>query len=185
MNTAIEMSMPVWKTPDSYFGFDPVGDYVLYSRHRDSDFLTESNWEMLQQELQKIIDTIPIPNTRTQINHWGEEEELPSDWMYIWSAGHWAVGWVEYLMIRRDAPEELLERANDLHHYLKHEYPILDEDDYMERQDEAIYQWWKDCTLEERIDYCRKTDDSIFAARRDDEMPPDVYDYLRDSDMFN
>ncbi len=185
MNTATQITLPKWTTPDSYFGFDPVGDYVLYSRHRDSTLLTESNWECLQQELETIIEDLPKPNTRYKRTYYGEEEELPSDWLYVWSASHWAVGWVEYLMIREDAPQELIEKADELYHYLKNEYPILDDDDYSQRQDEAIYQFWQDCTLEERMEYCRKTDDSIFAARRDDEIPPDVYDYLRDMDLFN
>jgi hypothetical protein len=185
VNEHTEISMPVWKTPDSYFGYNPIGDYVLYVRHRDSDLLTESNWECLQESLNKIIKTLAAPEIRYKKDYYGEDEELPSDWMYTWEASHWAVGWIEYLMIRDDAPRVLLEAADELYDFLKRQYPILDEEDYSRRQDEAIYQWWKDCNLEERMEYCRKSGDSIFAARREDEIPPDVYDDLRDSDMFN
>ena len=185
MNTTTEMTLPVWTTPDSYFGFDPVGDYILYARHRDSTLLVESNWECIQEELESIIKELPEPETRYKKDYYGEDEELPSDWMYVWSAGHWAVGWVEYLMIRNDAPQELVEKADEIYHYLKHDYPIWNDEDYWERQDNAIYQFWKDCTIEERMDYCRKTQDSIFSARHEDQIPEDVYDYLRDMDIFN
>lgn len=185
MNTTCEVTMPVWTTPDSYYGFDPVGDYVLYSRHRDSSLLTESNWESIQKELENTIKELPKPDTRYKKTYYGVDEELPSDWMYIWSASHWAVGWVEYLMIRKDAPQELVEKADEIYHFLKDQYPIWDEDDYDCKQDEAVYLFWKHCSIEERIEYCRQTNDSIFAARRDGEIPPDVYYSFRDMDIFN
>jgi hypothetical protein len=184
-NTALEITMPVWKTPDSYFGYDPVGDFVLYSRHRDSDLLTESNWECLQRELETLIKTLPTPETRYKKTYYGEDEELPSDWMYHWEAAHWAVGWVQYLMIRADAPEELLEKADELYHHLKNEYPILDEMDYSEKQEDAMYQYWKDSSIKERMEFCEQAHESIFAARRDDTIPEGVYDSFRDSQLFD
>lgn len=33
-----------WKHPECYGGFSPDGDYLILSRHRDSDILSESNW---------------------------------------------------------------------------------------------------------------------------------------------
>lgn len=178
--------LPKWVTPDSYFGFDPVGDYVLYARNRDSQILTESNWECLEESLEKVIKELPseIQPSIRYTEKWGDKEELPSEWMYVWSASHWAVGWVEYMMIRADAPLPVIKEAEELYTAL-HDYCILDEDDYGRKQDDAIYQFWKDCSLEERMEYCRQAGDSIFSARRDDEIPPDVYDDLRDMDMFN
>lgn len=186
MNTTTEITLPIWTTPDSYFGFDPVGDYILYARNRDSSILSESNWFSIQKELEDLVKNLPKPETRYKKGYYGEDEELPSAWLYTWTASHWAVGWIEYLMVRKDAPQELLEKADEIYHFLKNQYPIWDENDYDARQDDAIYQWWKECNLKERIEYCRQTNVSIFAARREGEIPPDVYDYLRDVvDCFN
>ena len=183
MTTTTEICMPVWKTPDSYFGYNPVGDFVLYSRHRDSELMVESNWDCLQESLNKIIKTLPEPNIRTQKDYYGEDEELPSGWMYSWEASHWAVGWVQYLMIRHDAPEVLIEAADEMYNALR-DYPILDEEDYSERQDNAIYKYWQDCSIKERIEYCKESGDSIFAARRDNHIPEDVYSSLYEGGSF-
>lgn len=174
-----DINMPTWQTPDSYMGFDPIGDYCLYAKTRDSDILTESNWDEIQKELKTILKTLPKPESRYD----GYGKELPSAWLYTWSASHWACGWVEYMMIRADAPKELIEKANEIYSMLKFEYPILNEEDYSERQYEAVCRYWDDASMKERIDMCAKNSESIFAARHSF-IPSNVMDDLWQWDCF-
>lgn len=175
-----DINMPAWQTPDSYMGFDPIGDYCLYAKTRDSDILTESNWDEIQKELKTILKTLPKPESRYD----GYGKELPSAWLYTWSASHWACGWVEYMMIRADAPKELIEKANEIYSMLKFDYPILNEEDYSKRQEESINEYWIHADIKERIELCTRNCVNIFAARRSEEMPEDVYDDLRQWDCF-
>lgn len=122
----------LWVRPDSYGGYNPEGHACILGRNRDSDLLAESNWYAACRELGADPEHT--------------DEEAPA---YTWRAGHWAVGWVEYLMIRPDAPEEtkraaaaLLERLSD--------YPVLDEEDLSEREFEAAHRFWDDDTVRGR-----------------------------------
>lgn len=81
-------------------------------RHRDSEILDNSNFESATELLG------------------GESED---NGVIIARAGHWAVGWVETLMIHKDAPHELLDKAEELLAALER-YPVVDEDDYSERE---------------------------------------------------
>ncbi|MDE2098485.1 MAG: hypothetical protein KGL39_14625 [Patescibacteria group bacterium] len=91
-------ALQTWSVPPYYAGFSPAGDYVLYTRTRDSRILEESNWSILCAAL----GAEPYDGGAENF------EDRPA--VYHWRAGHWAVGWVEYLMIRADAPEAT--RAN-------------------------------------------------------------------------
>lgn len=73
-----------FKSPSA---FDSISNYagsipdpkwlVLLARNRDSDILTESNWECALKQL-------------------GGE----SDDCQVFRFGHWACGWIEYLCVR-------------------------------------------------------------------------------------
>lgn len=69
---------------------------------------------------------------------------------------HWACGWVEYMMIRADAPKELIEKANEIYSMLKFDYPILNEEDYSKRQEESINEYWIHADIKERIELCTR-----------------------------
>ena len=36
-----------WVTPKSYHGYDPVGHYIIATRHRDSGLLESANWDAI------------------------------------------------------------------------------------------------------------------------------------------
>ena len=39
------------------------------------------------------------------------DERSEFDWVYDFRAGHWACGWVEYILVRKDAPQSVIDAA--------------------------------------------------------------------------
>lgn len=154
-----------WTQPDNYGGFSPEGHFVIATRTRDSDVLTDSNWSFAGRLLAESAGLESIQ---------AYQEGQPFPPVYDWRAGHWACGWIEYLMVSPDAPESVLQCAADILDSLAG-YPVLDDDDFSEREQAARDDFWQSCDIRERADYIRKANEygdkiSIFAARRD--YPP-------------
>jgi hypothetical protein len=159
-NIPNEYDLPEWETPADYGGYSPVGDYVVAAIHRDSPLLDRCNWSVWNSELAKLD---------------------PEGWYWeTFRAGHWAVGWVEYIIVKRDARDDVLRLCRELLDALA-DYPILDELLYNEREHEAICDLWTDMSIRERVDILSLNKLNIFAARHD-EVPDDdcgiVYDVL-------
>lgn len=128
---------------DSYSNF--MGDpeeykdlYVLLSRSRDSDILTESNFDCALESL-------------------GGE----SDNVQVHRFGHWACGWFELLMIKGNTKE--FNKAEEIEGSLEN-YPVLNDSDCFEREWDAKTEYWQEMDLSERIELCVNNDYSIFAA---------------------
>ena len=159
-----------WETPPDYGAFEPdanpVGDYVIYSRHRDSEILIESNYDALLFGLQYIAKM-----------HGCKEK------VYDFRAGHWASGWVETIIVRADAHPAVLQQAAEYLEALS-DYPVVDEDDYSDRQSDAVYKYWDELSLEERVDWCKDCGDSVFAARGERSIPDGVMSELIQHEMF-
>jgi hypothetical protein len=117
-----------WTRPSHYIGPDHYGYYVGLGRNRDSDLLTISNFEVLLERLGGESD----------------DDETPA--VQVIRDRHWAVGWVEYILVHETAADKLrilseaLESIDD--------YPILDEDDFNERETEAQEDYFRDCRSE-------------------------------------
>lgn len=122
-------------------GFDSASNYVgsipddkllvLVTRNRDSDILTESNFECALERL-------------------GGE----SDNVQVIRFGHWACGWWEALCVVEGSNKEAL--AQKMHKDLDG-YPVLDENDFSEREMEEANRVWKDCyNKKERLEYIRE-----------------------------
>jgi len=80
----------------------------------------------------------------------GESEDVQ-----IHRFGHWANGWFEIVLVNPDKPE-LVKLAQELEDSLEN-YPVLDENDFSEREHEAANETWKNCYREKgRIEYIRK-----------------------------
>lgn len=164
--------LAIWETSEDYAGFDPVGHILVASQHRDSDALTRSNYRCASARLIKaagLEDYI--------------DPDVPGAPVYDWRAGHWAVGWVEYLMVRPDAPQAVLDEAQAIADALAG-YPALDDEDWSALEYEEVCRYWSAMSVRHRAEVIRETDcgASIFAARRD-ELPQDdsgsLYDWLR------
>jgi hypothetical protein len=176
-----EITMHRWSKPEYYWGFSPDGDYGIYAINRDSPILGQSNFDCIKKVLEEFIVKNQLPEAPTRYDSDGDE--MPGGWVYDFEVGCWAHGWRKYLMLNQDAPQELIEYANEIVEDLKHCYPIFDEDDYTQRQDDAIWQYWKEMSVKWRAEECREAGVSIFAARRD-ELPPEVYDRFYENGSF-
>lgn len=122
-------------------GFDSMSNYlgsipdkqwlVVLTHNRDSDVLTESNWDCALERLGGESDTVEIFNF-----------------------GHWACGWWEVLCVIEgsEAHKLALEIESDLD-----SYPVLDEDDFSEREMNEANEVWEKCyNKKERLNYIRK-----------------------------
>lgn len=153
---AIEhLAETAWKTPSNYGGFDPIGDYVILTRNRDSELIDESNWECACKSL------------GAEDHDSGEFESRPP--VYTFRASHWAVGWIEYLLVRPDAPEATLKEAGEIVCSLA-DYPVLNEDHWTQLESEVANETWKNFSVRDRAELLKRVGSksiSIFAARRD------------------
>jgi len=144
----------VWKHPRDYGGFSPDGDYVIVTRNRESSALGRSNYRRIFADL-----------GATSYDERDEENRPP---VYDFRAGHWACGWVEYLLVRHDAPESVLIQAAEIVCALA-DYPVYDESDFSELEWTEATEYWARCSVRDRLDYIRDSQCgcSIFAARHD------------------
>lgn len=166
MHAIEHLAETAWKTPANYGGFSPVGDYCILSRNRDSSLLDESNWDVACESL------------NAEDHDSGEYDSRPA--VYTFRAGHWAFGWVEYLMVRPDAPEATLQEAGEILCSLA-DYPVLSDDDWSRREYEAQCDAWRNASVRDRVEWIRRCTGmrcNIFAARRD-ELPQCDHDSLR------
>jgi hypothetical protein len=141
-------------------GFDSKGAYlddqqdwyvVPVSRTRDTGPLEESNFESALEIL---------GGERTNI-------------VEVHRFGHWGPGWFEIIIVNPRAGKTM-KKALSIEASLE-DYPILDEEDWSEREWEAMAETWESMSLSERMEICAATGNSIFAARRGDEIPEGVY----------
>ena len=108
-----------WVHPDSYMGAEYPEYYEVAGRSRDSEALERSNFNSILAALG------------------GENEEAG---VIIAKASHWAVGWVEELLIHETASEKL-KIADELVGGLE-DYPIVDETDFSNEEREEREQYF-------------------------------------------
>lgn len=140
-------------------GFDPKG-YMLHnqqdwyvvpvSRTRDTGPMEESNFESALEILG------------------GERENI----VEVHRFGHWGPGWFEILIVNPRAGVTM-KKALSIENSLA-DYPILDEEDWSEKEWEAMNEAWGNLSLSERIDLCGERNISIFAARHES-IPEGIY----------
>ena len=104
MNTQDTLNEVKWTHPSEYHGFSPDGDYLIYSQNRDSSICEEVNYELIFSELKRL-----------------DKENA-----YDFRASHWACGWIEYILIKKDSPQPLKDKAAEIIQSLS-DYPILDD----------------------------------------------------------
>lgn len=92
--------------------------YIVAAQHRDSDALTRSNFAVLLNRLGGESDTVAIER-----------------------ANHWAVGWVEYLIVRPDDRRAI--RTAIYAHSAEYNYPILDESHFSDLETDEFYAFAK------------------------------------------
>lgn len=130
-----------WTLPRYYAGATWEGYFVApVSRNRDSDILTESNFDQQWEALSAHSADVP-----------GVDESSPQ----IVREGHWLCGWVEWVAIH-ESNESALRAADKIAERIDR-YPILNEDDFSRREDESAQKVWAECyNMKERIAYLRR-----------------------------
>ena len=118
-------TLKTWSLPPNYIGAHWDGYLVAPVQiNRDSDLLTQSNWEVQWAALKPLVADC------------AEDECSPT----IVRENHWAVGWVEWVAIHPSnvaavaAAEALAERLE--------QYPVLDEMDLSNREADAYAENW-------------------------------------------
>src|SRR3989442_2963837 len=113
----METALARWRPGLGMTGYDDASKYIgerldgyfVYSKHRDSDALARSNYECILQDLQKL-----------DLDHVEEH-----------SFNHWAVGYVDQIVLVADASEAVIRRAEDILTKLA-DYPVFDEQHWSE-----------------------------------------------------
>lgn len=124
-----------WTLPDSYFGDEYPDCYVFLGRNRDSDILTQSNFETALRRIGGESSTVKIIR-----------------------ATHWACGWIEWISIHQD-DKKALYKADEIMEQLE-DYPILDDSDFTERETTEANEVWKLCySNKHRLEHMRKNRD--------------------------
>lgn len=121
-----------WERPSSYMGADWPEHYVFLGRHRDSGVLDNSNFD---KGLEAIGGT------------------KPNDKVRVVRESHWAVGWVEWIAIH-ESQAEVLQEAEKLLCALE-AYPVIDDEDFSQRQTEEAQGVWERMRVADRIAYIR------------------------------
>jgi hypothetical protein len=137
-----------------------VSEAIMLAQHRDSDTLTRSNWIVITESLKDI-----------------------EGW-HIERFNHWAVGWIEYLVVNvNSAAFDLMVDWNEK----LDDYPIADEDHYFELEFTELHEF-----IESEVSYERRynehfveTDesDSDIAYRIMREINVNSYNELRIDDL--
>jgi hypothetical protein len=140
--------------PCSYWG--ESGDWLVFmGRNRDSDIVTNCNWDEAIKELDRV---------QALFERKYPDVDDPSFYT-IERENHWACGWVEYILINptiihaRAIARILLDRLED--------YPVLDEMALSDAESEDAVESWDaygryDCVreLEKQIEGADEFDDS-------------------------
>lgn len=123
-----------WTKPDDYFGASWPEYYSSgVGRSRDSGDLEESNLHTMLKALGGEID----------------------DQVIVVRESHWAVGWVEWIAIHQDADDALAIADRNVKRL--EDYPVLDENDWSEREQASANTVWRDCYgWRERVRYIEK-----------------------------
>lgn len=138
-----------WTTADpatgqkSNYAGDTVDGYTIATQTRDSDALVRSNFQVIAKDM--------------------------GDACEIHRTGHWACGWVEWLILPTNASEEDKAKAAQWLEDLD-QYPVANDDHFSELEYTEAAEYWEHASLKGRMELCERHNVSIFAARRDD-MP--------------
>ena len=138
-----------YKRPSNYMGATWFGYFDVAGRNRDSDVLTNSNFECWVDFLINLlgpadteIGTETEPQSRSTF---GDEE---SDAIYNWTIcreSHWACGYIEIIRVHESVGHDKL-AAIDAQLARLDDYPVFNEDHFSQAEDaERQSSWDSDC----------------------------------------
>lgn len=103
--------MQKWSRSENYIGETYYDYYVLLYRTRDSGLVEESNFWSALKALNGESKTVKVVRAK-----------------------HWLCGWIEMILIH-ESDIKSVDKGNEIEKALEN-YPILDEDDFYERESE-------------------------------------------------
>ena len=151
--------MEIWTYPENYYGYSPDGDYVVTGQHRDSDTLSRSNYICLFKALREVEAKYAPPVDF--------KDEPRNTWVYDFRQSHSLVGWVETMLIRKDAPPEIIERADEILNTLE-DYPVVDDEHFSNLEYEEACKYWEGMSVEDRKYYLEKVGMDLALASSSD-----------------
>jgi len=184
--------LTTWTHPGAYAGFNPEGHILAATKHRESSILEESNYAIASQRLLLVAmqganwmrDVIPrLEDVFPDAGPFGsglDPDQTPT--LYTWTASCSLVGWIEYLMIRPCRESRAIVFAARLIAKELYDYPVLCDEDYSDRQIEAMENYWKREPIKDRAQWCKENGASIFAARKP--YPPREVEEAWGQEMF-
>jgi len=116
----------LWKCPNGQYAVQAGYMLAGFGQHRDSEAIERVNYfeaqrlicEAAGQEWSGVGD-LECFSTRG--------DDIYTDPLIYGSWGHWAVGWIEELLVRVD-DTAAVDKAFDLWRYKHREYPVLNDD---------------------------------------------------------
>jgi len=115
-----------WSRAENYMGDDHSDSYIVVMKSRDSD----------------LMDQVNFDSTKEELDAW-ENSHIKGDHHFVINNSHWAVGWIEYILITPcencdDSFDELCEWVDDNISQVIFESGILDEDTFYEKECEKF-----------------------------------------------
>lgn len=116
----------LWACPNGQYAVQ--AGYILagFGVHRDSDSLARANYESAQRLICEAACQGWSGFGDLTVFH-SDGDEIHTDALIVGSWGHWAVGWVEELLVREDN-DVAVNKAFELHTYVTEQYPVLDDE---------------------------------------------------------
>ena len=136
-------TLELWKTPRDYAGAEYPDYYMAFGQSRDSEVLERANFDAALEKLGGEHSSPEWEKAHPELEAEGKEEVM------VARASHWAVGWVESILVHKDsAMVPVLQEMMDAYE----EYPVVDEDllsEYeMKQQDQDFESWGAEAVFE-------------------------------------
>ena len=145
--------MNKWTRPCCYCGASWPEWYVFLWQNRDSDAVTRSNFRVGLERLGGESDTVKVIREK-----------------------HWTVGWVEWIGIHESAADKVL-LADEMLDSLS-DYPVLSDDDWGDLEATEVMAYWGRMGIRERMEWCQRSGVSVFVARREYDLPCELWQRL-------
>ena len=145
-------NLKLWERASNYSGETFEDYYQGLSRSRDSDLISESNFECALEQLGGESETVLVNRS-----------------------GHWAVGWVEQILVHK-SDKKAVKILEQIKKGLE-DYALIDDDDYYERENEAIESDFEQYQSE-------FTSNAIKALNKATDVPLELLETLKNSKAF-
>jgi hypothetical protein len=142
-----ETTMRTYAKRHAPSALDGPSNYVSWDREAEDSI---AQWLVLPCGRNRDSECFDESNFAVAVKMLGGEGEN----VQIHRFGHWACGWYELIVVRPDTDQAKI--AHGIEESLEN-YPLLDDDDFSEREQVAADETWKNCFRpSERLEYVRK-----------------------------